>query len=992
MSRQTAALERLVRVHGRAGFPVRDLGEVTEVLAVALQAARAVQAPRARSALGRAAAGLCASLGAAPFLRRTATDDLRHLPAVAELLAAMGGALPAAAGDEADGGAALEPLRRAVASAVANVASGYGTRPPGGDAPCDAAEACARAPQGADARVYCANQAAVCRSGIVCALTEGLAAAVATEHGAAARDGSLCEALTDALLQASYHAPSARQAAAAGAVGAVASLINTAEQVDATVVYMSAELLWNLLDAAPSRRREGGAEGVSAAVCRLAGVALLPAERSGFRRRDKEMRNEALVMAAMLAKGGGQDEADEAEEAHAETGASNSAASAAEARAATCAALRRAGAVDVALVAATMPECSLVDNVTSLLSTRAATTGDGADEEESSAPSSPGAKEAAARAVQSALDAYAVAAPAQASAYCQTRDGNDVELKPLAWGLCTAMAEVDQQARAALAASPLAETLVAYLGERPPAARSDGRLDAPQLERLREDAALALCALAPVTPAEVLAAGAPAAALRMTATRVATGAGLRLLGALAAMPEAARALVDAGAVEVALDIFADGLGGADDLGASDAERRAAAQLLAALCRARAPVDAAAGDAGEDARSRLRAAGGISLLAAELTALAGADATLPSVRALAAVDLVWAAVAGGTERRSLARLVAGGGLAALLALLECGASEHAPLALACLADVLRYEPARERFHSWRSERSGRSAAAVVLALWEAEEAVRGMRNEDGVLAALGRPLQGDTTLAVPRTSAAGGVYGAGNEGHQSPTSLSGGAKSAFGVGISAAAAVGEVVGGVDLLMRVYAVFASLGLDSDEVLGYLERQQKATLVAVRSYARFRFGEVWQDIEKELEGEGVKPTAPDRARMCAGIGAGCSAAASAADEQAVHLGAAGAAAAAVEATFYANKQLQVELEAKARVHKKSRMNVSMKERLEAKLKREQMLKMSFRPSEGYEDDEPADDKAPTMPPASPSPTAMLERVAEGLVSAAVNEAAMQ
>ena len=51
-----------------------------------------------------------------------------------------------------------------------------------------------------------------------------------------------------------------------------------------------------------------------------------------------------------------------------------------------------------------------------------------------------------------------------------------------------------------------------------------------------------------------------------------------------------------------------------------------------------------------------------------------------------------------------------------------------------------------------------------------------------------------------------------------------------------------------------------------------------------------------------------------------------------------------------------------------------------------------MSFRPSEGYEDDEPADDKAPTMPPASPSPTAMLERVAEGLVSAAVNEAAMQ
>ena len=1003
VARQTAAMERLVRVHSREGFPVKELPSVTAVLSAALRAVRAGP-ERGGGALVRGVAGLANALGAAPFVRRSATDDLRHLPAVAELLTAMGEVFEGLESASVDELHALSPLLRACAGSVANIASGYGTRPPGGDSPTESAEALEAsvvadgiAAAGPDARLYCTSQLAVCRSGVAAPLAGGLRAAVCGERARCVADGSLCETLVDALLQLSYHAPSARQAAAAGAVRAVAALINEAPDVSSSVVYMGAELLWNLLDAAPFARVEGrpdavdaiGAsagldDSVCAAAVRLASGALLAQPGAGFRRRDKELRNEGFVIMSLLAKGGANSPRGMAVNANEDAADLDARRSATETTAsATCATLRESGALRLALLAATAPEVTLRANMLA--------EGD------------------------SFSELYA-----DLSSCCLTRDDDDLELKPLAWSLCTALARRDVACREAVATSLVPRVLVAYLSsDSPPARRCDGSLTPPQLAALAGDAALALCALAPHCTAEVLAAGAPAAAIRATAARGAEpgggGSGMRLLGALAAIDDAALPLVDAGAVEVSLDIFAGGgsvgSGAGAPVAASDTERRQAAQLVARLCRSLVRAAAA------DARARFRAAGGVSLLAAELTVLTGMDATLPSARALAAIDLVWAAVA--SERRSLARLVAGGGLTALLALLEAGAAEHAPLALACLADVLGYAPARELFHSWRSERTGRSAAHMVLALWEAEESVRGMRNDGGTLAEIDKPLAGDATLAVARPPAAIGVYGAAastgsssrpgsasRSAAGSPTSA--GAVGAFGIGASGAAAIAAAAGSVDLLMRVYAVF--VGFDDAE-LSYLAPSQRATLVGVRAYAALRRGEVWQDIEAELEAEGVRATAPDRARLDTAIVDGHNAASSVAAEQASHLGEAEAAASAREATFYANKMLQQELEAKARVHKRNRMTLTLKERLETKLRRERMLNRSFRShgaEEAYEesaaqaaegdlreDDREASDEGDLEAsgaevPTAPSPTVLAETAAGGPLSDAAAEAA--
>lgn len=120
--------------------------------------------------------------------------------------------------------------------------------------------------------------------------------------------------------------------------------------------------------------------------------------------------------------------------------------------------------------------------------------------------------------------------------------------------------------------------------------------------------------------------------------------------------------------------------------------------------------------------------------------------------------------------------------------------------------------------------------------------------------------------------------------------------------------------------------------------------ATLCAVEAYVVLREGEVWSGITEQLAAEGCKPVATDRARLEAALNRTKAEVASVVAKQREIFSAAAKAAAEAEAAFYSDARAQAEMDAQAKVYKRSRSSLTMKERLEAKLKKEDMLKRSL------------------------------------------------
>mmetsp|Transcript_54941 Transcript_54941/g.174669 ORF Transcript_54941/g.174669 Transcript_54941/m.174669 type:complete len:289 (+) Transcript_54941:303-1169(+) len=265
------------------------------------------------------------------------------------------------------------------------------------------------------------------------------------------------------------------------------------------------------------------------------------------------------------------------------------------------------------------------------------------------------------------------------------------------------------------------------------------------------------------------------------------------------------------------------------------------------------------------------------------------------------------------------------MAALLDLLEvCSASLY-PVVLSCLADIFENPKSHVFFHEWRSRRDGKVAAKMVVEIWRQQEAQRGVVTRDGVLANTSRPLAGTghRTKWAAEPQAAFTFQDPGKR--------------------SAQEQVEGAVGVDEMMAKVYSVVAGLGVDS---LGYLDHSDAATVASIEQYVKFKQGEVWQDINSELEREGMKPTEPDRLRLTSGIQRGERLAADVAGEQASILHAAYDEATEQEAVFYNNISSMRAQEAEARKYKRNRAQLTMKERLEAKLKKEQMLGSSFKP----------------------------------------------
>ncbi len=151
------------------------------------------------------------------------------------------------------------------------------------------------------------------------------------------------------------------------------------------------------------------------------------------------------------------------------------------------------------------------------------------------------------------------------------------------------------------------------------------------------------------------------------------------------------------------------------------------------------------------QDRFRKVGGVSMLirylkacVVDATGRAGGEFSTTGTRprvAIAAAFATHAACVGNV--RSEARLLADGGIDALLDLVEAAPATLRPLALTALADLSRNPISHVCVRCWRSEKTGHSAGRMLLTLWQEEETRLGVVHDEhtGAVNNFARPLDG-----------------------------------------------------------------------------------------------------------------------------------------------------------------------------------------------------------------------------------------------------------
>ncbi|KAG2443045.1 hypothetical protein HYH02_009460 [Chlamydomonas schloesseri] len=531
------------------------------------------------------------------------------------------------------------------------------------------------------------------------------------------------------------------------------------------------------------------------------------------------------------------------------------------------------------------------------------------------------------------------AAPALVANYALSTDVLDHELRLLVWAALVQgclRPEVLEQA----VASGLVRVLLLYVspGEAHPAVR---RWNPDQMATLRSGALSRLHTLSPLCPEEYERAGGPGTLLAFVGATnpgpIHLEAALRHLHRLFTMvPESRDALGGAGIIPVLLGVVADTVGsgaGGGTLGHLAGERGAgngasallpgsaslqpepvrhfALLCLTALCSVHA-----------ENQRRLRKGGGVGVLLGALEKLRGLDALLPAPYAVAVLDCVWAAVV--PDRKSAAKLLVDGGMAALLDHLEQGNKSHRPIVLRVLSDLLENPRSHPFFHDWQSDLNKQTAAHLLLSVWMEEDALRGITGPDGLLANTARPLAGLGKRAkwLPPENVA---YG-----NMSPAK-----KETLSIMMDGLPS--EIV-----LAKIYGIFKVLGFDA---CPYLDPADHAVLAAVEKYAKFRQGEVWRAIQEEFAEGGVKPTAPDRARLESGTEMSESLAAAVREAQARLLGRAQEGQRVAEARLFEGMRQQARLEAEYRtIALQEKTPLTLAEMRRAKEQKVTMLKNSL------------------------------------------------
>ena len=114
---------------------------------------------------------------------------------------------------------------------------------------------------------------------------------------------------------------------------------------------------------------------------------------------------------------------------------------------------------------------------------------------------------------------------------------------------------------------------------------------------------------------------------------------------------------------------------------------------------------------------------------------------------------------------------------------------------------------------------------------------------------------------------------------------------------------------------------------------------TLVTVEHYVDFKEGEVWEDTQKMFAEEGMVPTGPDRQAIAEAIATAQATAGQLADNQRAMVAAQLAEQSAAEEVYYEDMRRQQSAEAEARMYKKDRSSLTMKERLRRNSKEEML-----------------------------------------------------
>lgn len=375
----------------------------------------------------------------------------------------------------------------------------------------------------------------------------------------------------------------------------------------------------------------------------------------------------------------------------------------------------------------------------------------------------------------------------------------------------------------------------------------------------------------------------------------------------AGVKEFSTELGEAGGISLALELFCDEEN-------PECVKQDAIAVLSSLCQEH-----------EDNRQRFRKEGGLNALRSALITLKSVDHTLPSAFGVAVMEALWYCVV--TNRRNLARFLAADGLDAVIDLLEACNPHLYPVILSCLADILENPKSHVFVHEWKSTQNPEiNAAQLLLGIWRLEENARHMCDKSGIIANPTRPMtgSGERTEWIPNL---GTAYT-----FQSPEKR------------NLMEKLKQVVTGDCIMAKIYSVFHNLGF---KTLDYLSMKDKATLTTIEKFIKFKQGEVWLDIEEDFKKEGMRPTAPDRDRLASGIEKSESLANSLAATQEALFKSHYQSLETDNMVFYHNMSEMHKQEAESKVYKRNLSTLTMKERLEAKLKKEQMLKNSFKPA---------------------------------------------
>lgn len=537
-------------------------------------------------------------------------------------------------------------------------------------------------------------------------------------------------------------------------------------------------LLWNLCEASTAARRALGEAGALADL----GDVLDVLWRTGYSARDKNLRNQVLIILSLIVGddcegcGEGRYGARDAPETE---GVLPTIAGAP--------AFGPAGLVPLLLAYATAAEVGVLSR-------------DEVDAIEADSPEAAGA-------ARSALFLGELRPPGNYATICAL----DVEMRRLLWTLLGSLASAGGSILKAIGASPFTDMLLVYLeatvSDHAAAAAGKGggmpavvaRLPTSELKQLQHCAVSVLLALAPRSPERFLAAGGHVITLSVvdklcsnaqSATDSAQNERLLRLALMLVVAVVSECVEGAGdslreelgeldAVRIMLATFTDEVAHSDlradavailgwlchgHSGNQDTLRRLGGiRALVSVLRGyvdrmgEAATKCAVGGNRTGYLSAASVAPDDAMVGSQLDAAhraredpVGSDpdlaATMPRASALPpsllirVIDTLWSAVCGNTQ--SEAAFVKYEGLDALLELLEVCAPLQLSQAMGLLASLVRNRRAAVLFRSWHSDRNhGISAVALVLRLFEDEEMRLACARPRGVLDNLERPLRG-----------------------------------------------------------------------------------------------------------------------------------------------------------------------------------------------------------------------------------------------------------